>query len=123
MNSVLPVWITDLENLKKPGSGRPSCGSLGLQHKAHSSASIEARMKWCRTRRTPACTQVELEGWRAEEEGLWDALFKRDHTDQYRDRPPAVFERYAMGLREGQALIHPTWVDCIWQPAAKGTQV
>src|SRR5262245_5450585 len=78
---------------------------------AHTSPSIEARIKRCRRQRTQALTQAELEAWRAEEEGLRDALLERDHRHQYRDRPPAVFERYTMGFEDGKALIRLTWVD------------
>ncbi len=72
---------------------------------AVSSPSILARIEWCQWQRTQACTQSELEGWRAEEEGLKDALLNRDHTKRYRYGPPSVFERYAMGFEDGQALI------------------
>ena len=34
-----------------------------------------------------------------------------------------MFERYAMGLEDGRALIRLGWVHCLWHPAAKGTQV
>jgi len=105
VNSVRPVWITDLEDLKKTVSRCLHCGSLGLQHKAHTRTSIDARIKRCRRLRAQACAQAELEAWRGEEKGLRDALLERDHTHQYRDRPPAVFERYAMGVEDGNALI------------------
>ena len=51
-----------------------------------------------------ALTQSEREGWRAEEEGLRDALFHRDHSECYQDRSPCVFERYAIGLEDGRTL-------------------
>src|SRR5512134_3510760 len=59
---------------------------------------IITRIEWCRKQRTKARTQPELEGWRAEEEGLRDAILDREHTNQYRYSPPAVSERYAIGL-------------------------
>jgi hypothetical protein len=34
-----------------------------------------------------------------------DALFNRDHTTQYQQGPPAVFERYALGLKDGHVLL------------------
>ena len=111
MNSVLPVWIPDLDDLKRSVARCPHCGSLGLLHIAHASTSIEARIKRCWKLRTQACTQAELEAWRAEEEGLRDALLEKDHTHQYRDRPPAVFERYAMGFEDGKALIRLACMD------------
>jgi len=56
--------------------------------------------------------------------GSWlPALFKRDGTYQHRASPPLVYDRYAMGLEEGQVLIRPGWVDCLWHPTAKGTRV
>ena len=72
---------------------------------ASATTSIETRIEWCRRQRTQASTPVELEGWRAEEEGLLDAVLNTDHMNQYRQFPPRVFERYAMGLQDGQALI------------------
>ena len=72
---------------------------------AYATNSITSRIEWCRRQRTQARAQLELEGWQAEEEGLRDALLNRDHTNQYQQGPPGVFERYAMGLQDGQALI------------------
>jgi hypothetical protein len=66
------------------------------------------RIEWCQRQREQARTQAEREGWRAEEEGLRDALRNRDRTYQYRHSPPGVFdvfERYAMGHEDGRALI------------------
>jgi hypothetical protein len=76
-----------------------------------SNTSVLARIEWCRRQRTQARTAPELEEWRAEEEGLLDAFLKRDHTNHYRYSSPSVFERYAMGLEDGQALIRLAWVD------------
>lgn len=72
---------------------------------------IITRIEWCRKQRTKARTQPELEGWRAEEEGLRDAILDREHTNQYRYSPPAVSERYALGLEDGRALIRLARVD------------
>ena len=66
--------------------------------------SILSRLEWCRLRSMQAPPQSEREGWRAEEEGLRDALFQRDHSEDYQDRSPWVFERYAIGLEDGRAL-------------------
>jgi hypothetical protein len=76
-----------------------------------SSASVVARIEWCQRQRMQACTEPELEGWRAEEEGLLDALLHRDHTKLYRYSPRGVFVRYAMGFEDGQALIRLAGVD------------
>ena len=105
MNSVLSARKKDLEDLKKPGLGRPYSDCFDLQREADTSISLVARIEWCRRQRRQAPTQREVEGWCAEEEGLLDALLERDHTDQYRHSPPSVFERYAMGLEDGRALI------------------
>ena len=66
---------------------------------------LSSRIEWCRWEETQARTPLELEGWHAEEEGLRDALFNRDHTTQYQQGPRCVFERYAMGLQDGHALL------------------
>jgi hypothetical protein len=58
-----------------------------------------------------ACERLELDGWHAEEEGLRDALLNRDRSSQYRFGPSGVFERYAMGLQDGRALIRTAAVD------------
>jgi hypothetical protein len=73
--------------------------------------SIASRIEWCRRQKTQACAQLEFEGWQAEEEGLWDALLNRDHTNQYQHCPLGVFKRYVMGFQDGQALIHAAAVD------------
>ncbi len=69
------------------------------------------RIEWCQRQRTKAHTRPEDEGWRAEEEGLRDALLHRDHTKEYRNAPPGVFERYMLGFQDGQALIRAAWVN------------
>ena len=61
-------------------------------------------------------TEAELEGWCAEEEGLRDALLGRDRTFQYCYGPPAILERYTMGLEDGRALIRATHVERVWHP-------
>jgi hypothetical protein len=78
---------------------------------AYATNSVTSRIEWCRRQRTKARAQLELEGWQAEEEGLLDALFNRDHTNQYQHCPPGVFERYLMGLQDGQVLIRAAAVD------------
>ncbi|MEO5630255.1 MAG: hypothetical protein ABIQ24_02010 [Nitrospiraceae bacterium] len=67
--------------------------------------SIASRIDWCRQQSTQARAPRELEGWQAEEEGLRDALFNRDQMTQYQQGPLGVFERYAMGLQDGHALL------------------
>jgi len=67
--------------------------------------SIASRIEWCRQLSTEARTPLEREGWQAEEEGLRDALFNRDHTNQYQQSPLCVYGRYVLGLQDGEGLI------------------
>jgi hypothetical protein len=78
---------------------------------AYATNSIISRIAWCQRQETLARTQPELEGWRAEEEGLRDALHHIDQSNQYRDCPPDVLKRYEKGFEEGQALIRAVWVN------------
>jgi hypothetical protein len=79
--------------------------------------SIVTRIEWCRRQKSRARTPLEFERWRAEEEGLQDAIHKTDHTNQYRQSPPGVFERYAMGLQDGQVLMRATSVSAQFDPS------
>jgi len=85
--------------------------------------SIASRIEWCRRQKTQAHTQLEREGWQAEEEGLQDALYNRVHTNQYQYSPPGVFKRYVMGFQDGQALIHTASVDQHFPTPAHRTHV
>lgn len=67
--------------------------------------SIASRIEWCQRKSMQASAQLEREGWQAEEEGLRDALFSRDHTSQYQRGPLNLFKRYAMGLQDGHAVL------------------
>jgi hypothetical protein len=123
MTSLLSTWMEDLEDPMKTVPRRSHCDSLDLQHVAQTSTSLLARIEWCREQRMQARTQAELEGWRAEEEGLLDALLGRDHTSHYRYSPPGLFERYAMGLQDGRSLVRLARMDYIWQLATDETHV
>ena len=70
------------------------------------SISIASRIEWCRRQSMQACTPLEAAGWQAEEDGLWDALLDRYHTNSINKSPTGVFARYTMGLQDGHALIH-----------------
>jgi hypothetical protein len=72
---------------------------------ADTNKSITARIEWCRQQSTRMCAPLEIAEWRAEAEGLEDALLHRDHTTQYQQGSPSVFERYALGLQDGQAVL------------------
>ncbi|HSA62880.1 MAG TPA: hypothetical protein VLE03_11645 [Nitrospiraceae bacterium] len=78
---------------------------------AYATNPVIFRIEWCRRQRAKVQTGPELEGWRAEEEGLRDALLNRNHTNEYRQSPPEVFERYEMGFQDGQALMRAAWVE------------
>lgn len=91
----------------------PKTGAISKERRnvmAYATGSVVSRIEWCRRQKKQARTPLEFAGWRAEEEGLRDAILKTDHTKQYRQSPPAVFERYAMGLQDGQVLMRATSV-------------
>ena len=77
---------------------------------ADTNKSITARIEWCRQQSTQMCAPLEIAEWRAEAEGLEDALLHRDHTTQYQQGSPSVFERYALGLQDGQAVLRTATV-------------
>ena len=78
---------------------------------AYASNPVIFRIEWCRRQKAKACTEPEQKEWHAEEEGLKDALLNKDHTNEYRQAPPAVFERYMLGFQDGRSLIRAAWVD------------
>jgi hypothetical protein len=82
---------------------------------AYTNESIASRIAWCQQQKTQSSVPLDLEAWHAEEEGLWDALLNRDHTNQYRDYPRGVFERYLLGLQDGRAMIR---IEGLFQPRA-----
>lgn len=90
--------------------------NLRDDHATHTSNSLVARIHWCQEQQVNARTEVELEEWCAEEDGLQDALLQRDRTFLYQDRPSIVLERYVIGLEDGRVLIRAAWVESVWQP-------
>ncbi|MDH5740457.1 MAG: hypothetical protein OEY77_09040 [Nitrospira sp.] len=66
---------------------------------------VTSRIVWCRRQRANACSQIELESWRAEEEGLRDAVLHGDHVNRYRQRSSKMFERYLMGFQDAKMLM------------------
>ena len=72
---------------------------------AYAAKYIASRIEWCRRESTQVCAPLESAGWRAEAEGLHDALLHQDHTTQYQQGPPSVFERYVLGLSDGRAVL------------------
>ncbi len=73
--------------------------------------SVKARIAWCRQQRRQACSEPECDGWRAEEDGLRDALLNMNHADSYRLSHPQLFQRYVMGFEDGTALLRAARVD------------
>ncbi len=66
---------------------------------------VNVRIEWCRRQCAQARTEPEVDEWRAEADGLRDALMNSDHTDNYRLCPPEVFRRYVLGFQDGTALL------------------
>ena len=71
---------------------------------------ISVRIEWCRRQSALARTESEIDGWRAEAEGLRDALMGTDHTDNYQLCPSEVLRRYVLGFQDGTALLRATRV-------------
>ncbi len=66
---------------------------------------INLRIDWCQSQSAQARTEPEVDGWRAETDGLRDALMNTDRTDSYRLCPPEILMRYAQGFQDGTALL------------------
>jgi hypothetical protein len=66
---------------------------------------VTFRIVWCRRQRAKASTGTDQEAWRAEEDGLRDAVLHRDHVDKYLNCAPKVFERYLLGFQDAKALM------------------
>lgn len=78
--------------------------------------SLASRIEWCRQQSTRVRAQLERAGWQAEEEGLRDALLNKNHTYQYQQGSPCVFERYAMGLQYGREVLRTAAVSHLFAP-------
>ena len=72
---------------------------------------INVRIAWCRQQRGQACSEPEFNGWRAEEDGLRDALLNKGHSDHYRLSHPELLDRYVMGFEDGRALLRAARVE------------
>ena len=66
---------------------------------------VNLRIEWCRRQSAQARTEPEVDGWRAEADGLRDALMNSDHTDDFRLCPHEIFQRYVLGFQDGTALL------------------
>ena len=82
---------------------------------------ISVRIEWCRRQSAQAYTESDIDEWRAEADGLRDALMGTDHTDNYQLCPPEVFRRYVLGLQDGTALLRATRVQRMVHAAASET--
>lgn len=82
---------------------------------------VTCRIVWCRRQRAKARTDLEIDAWRAEEEGLRDAVLRRDHVHKYRARSPLLFERYVLGFQDGKALMRAAQVTRFRQSDSHGT--
>ncbi len=72
---------------------------------------VNVRIEWCRRQVAQACTEPEVDGWRAEENGLRDAVMNRDRTDDYRLCPPGILARYVLGFQDGTVLLRATRIE------------
>jgi hypothetical protein len=67
---------------------------------------ILSRIQWCRHQQLlPSVTRQEREEWRAEEDGLVDALSHSDRTAFMRENPGSQATRYQRGFEDGKALL------------------
>lgn len=67
---------------------------------------IISRIHWCRhQQQLHMLTREERAGWRAEEDGLKDALFGRQRTASLRESHPSQLARYQIGFEDGMALL------------------
>lgn len=82
---------------------------------------INVRIEWCKRQSAQARTESEVDGWRAEADGLRDALMNNDHTDDYRLYPLEIFERYVLGFQDGTALLRAAWVERVIHASTSGT--
>jgi hypothetical protein len=82
---------------------------------------VTFRIVWCRRQRAKARTDLEMDAWRAEEEGLRDAVLRRDHVNKYRGRSPTLFERYVLGFQDGKALMRVAQATHFPQSGSHGT--
>lgn len=73
---------------------------------------VTFRIACCRRQRAKARTKIEIEAWRAEEEGLRDAVLHRDHVNKYLERSPKIFERYMLGFEDAKVLMRAARITC-----------
>ncbi|HEU4684354.1 MAG TPA: hypothetical protein VFS39_07620 [Nitrospira sp.] len=91
------------------------CDRTARRFSAFTSASLIARIDWCRLQTARAETESESEGWCAEGEGLTDAILQRDRRHEYAYSRPSLAERYVMGFEDGQTLLRIVWIERAWR--------
>ena len=82
---------------------------------------ISVRIEWCQRQSAQARTESETDEWRAEADGLRDALMDTDHTDNYQLCPSEVLRRYVLGFQDGTALLRATRVQRMVHAATSET--
>ena len=81
---------------------------------------ISVRIEWCRQRSIQARSEPEADAWRAEADGLRDAVMNRNHSDDYRLCSEEIRDRYLQGLQDGIAMLQATRVQHANHAAAPG---
>ena len=87
----------------------------------HTTNPISVRIEWCQRQSAQARTESEIDEWRAETDGLRDALMGTDHTDNYQLCPSEVLRRYVLGFQDGTALLRATRVQRMVHAATSET--
>lgn len=82
---------------------------------------VHVRIEWCTRQSAQARADSDVDGWRAEAEGLRDALMNRDQTDIYRLCPPEVRRRYELGFQDGTVLLRAARSERLMQAALTGS--
>ena len=100
MTTLLPILITQ----EDAALTHPSRLRIAPTATAEVNACLIARIGWCHKQALKALTTWDVEEWRAEKQGLIDALLQRDCTYEYQ-HSSVLLERYAKGLEEGRVLI------------------
>jgi hypothetical protein len=100
MTTLMPILITQ----EDAASTHPSRLSIAPTATAEVNACLIARIGWCHKQAMKALTPRDVEEWRAEKQGLIDALLQRDCRYEYQHSSD-LLERYSKGLEEGRVLI------------------
>ena len=77
---------------------------------------VTCRIAWCRRQRARASNPMEWEAWRAEEDGLRDAVLQRDHLHKYRAHSPNLLRRYLLGFQDAKTIMRTARLARKWGP-------